>query len=554
MRDYCTGVLIGQFYKNEQCAPGQQVRHDAIATLQAKAYYDGVEEQVFTRVGEQNSRLYVDLCDKQWRVVEIDARGWRIRDDSPVRFLRRRGMMPLPEPTRGGSLDELRPFLNVKGGEEDFLLVTAWLVAVLRPKGPYPVLVFQGEQGTAKSTAARMLRALIDPSTSSLRTIPHGERDLLIAARNSWVVSYDNLSGLKGWLSDALCRLSTGGGLSTRKLYTDDDEILIDVQRPVVLNGIDTGGAKQDLVDRSLFIELQPIPESQRRTEAALWADFEAVTPRLLGTLLDKASTAIQNLPGVHLDSLPRMADFACLAVAAFPGKQDLFLSAYQQNRKSSVEAALEDSVVAQAVRRLMQDHSEWVGTATKLLSDLAELVPQENRKPSVWPQRPNTLSKQLRRDAPALRSIDIDVEFKHSTTRLIHIRTISSSLPSGSSDTRKNGDSVDQSADDADGPRTIPTTQPSAQGARLYAASDDTDGSDADGGQETKAWCNARCVDCDHWSRDGGCAVGLDASDPFVDRRCGRFAAKEDTDQPAEVASLVEDGPFGEYDPDVDG
>ena len=141
----------------------------------------------------------------------------------------------------------------------------------MRPTGPYPVLILQGEQGTAKSTAAKVLRLLIDPSAAPLRTAPLDERDLMIAARNGWIIALDNLSGLSSWLSDALCRIATGGGVSTRELYSDTDEVLIDVQRPIILNGIDDIATRQDLIDRSIIINLEPIPENKRKPEAEFW-------------------------------------------------------------------------------------------------------------------------------------------------------------------------------------------------------------------------------------------------------------------------------------------
>lgn len=147
----------------------------------------------------------------------------------------------------------------------------AWLIQALRPKGAYPVLILQGEQGSAKSTTERLLRALIDPSTAPLRTTPRNERDLIIAATNSWCAAFDNISTLPPWLSDALCRLSTGGGFSARELYTDAEEVLFDVTRPVILNGTTDVATRPDLLDRALVMMLPAIQEEGRTPEADLW-------------------------------------------------------------------------------------------------------------------------------------------------------------------------------------------------------------------------------------------------------------------------------------------
>src|SRR5215217_794982 len=189
-------------------------------------------------------------------------------------------MRPLPLPVRGGSIKVLRSFLNV-GSEGDFVLVVAYLLAALRHRGPYPLLVLSGEQGSAKSTFSSLLRALLDPNTAPLRALPREDRDLFIAASNGHVLAFDNVSGLPAWISDTLCRLATGGGFAVRQLYSDQDEVLFDAARPVILNGIEDIVTRPDLADRAVFLTLEPIPEEPRRPEQELWAAFDAERPRI---------------------------------------------------------------------------------------------------------------------------------------------------------------------------------------------------------------------------------------------------------------------------------
>src|SRR5262249_49187560 len=154
----------------------------------------------------------------------------------PVAFIRSGAMRPLPVPVRPGELDPLWRLLNVR--EDQRTLVVGTLVNGFHPHGPYFVTNYQGEQGTAKSCAARIHRQLIDPAEPILRSAPKDERDLIINAANNWAVALDNLCSLPPWLSDGLCRLSTGGGISTRQLYTDGEEFALSAKRPVILNGI----------------------------------------------------------------------------------------------------------------------------------------------------------------------------------------------------------------------------------------------------------------------------------------------------------------------------
>jgi hypothetical protein len=230
--------LMHRYYEETGGAPNGESMESARGVIQARARFDAPEQVVHVRVGALDERLYLDLGDETWRAVEIDATGWRVIDNPPVRFRRAAGMQPLPAPVSGGSVETLRSFVNVKT-DADFVLAVSWLLAAFRDCGPYPVLILSGEQGSAKSTFSALLRALLDPNTAPLRALPREDRDLFIAANNGHVLAFDNVSGLREWISDTLCRLATGGGFAVRQLYTDQDEVLFDAARPVILNGIE---------------------------------------------------------------------------------------------------------------------------------------------------------------------------------------------------------------------------------------------------------------------------------------------------------------------------
>ncbi|MGD0109552.1 MAG: hypothetical protein ABSC06_36825 [Rhodopila sp.] len=406
--------LARGYFEATESAPSSEALQSALNVIEAKAHFDAPERVVHIRVGGQDSRLNLDLCDPTWRAVEIDATGWRVIDSPPMRFRRAAGMQPLPIPVLNGSIEGLRSFLNVKT-DKDFVLVVAWALAVLRNTGPYPVLVLSGEQGSAKSTFAAILRALLDPNTAPLRALPREDRDLFIAANNGHVLAFDNVSGLPAWISDTLCRLATGGGFAVRQLYTDQDEVLFDATRPVILNGIEDIVTRPDLADRGLFLTLEPIPEERRRPETELWAAFEAERPRILGALLDAVVVGLRQLPGTRLDKLPRMADFAlwvtaCEAALWPPGT---FWLAYCGNRDEAVEGVIDADPVAAAVRTIMVTRTEWTGTASDLLGALAEVAGERIAKSKTWPDSPRALSGRLRRAATFLRKIGIEISFE---------------------------------------------------------------------------------------------------------------------------------------------
>ena len=212
--------LRRRHYEATGAAPRPPEVRSALDLLEARAQFDAPERAVHVRLAEQAGRIYLDLADARWRAVEVGPDGWHVIGSPPVRFRRPAGMLPLPFPVRGGSIEALGSLLNLPH-RNDFVLVVAWLLATLRSGGPHPLLAVAGEQGSAKTVLSKLLKALIDPHAAPVRALARDERELMIAATHSHLLAFDNLSGLPAFLSDALCRLASGGSLAVRRLYTD---------------------------------------------------------------------------------------------------------------------------------------------------------------------------------------------------------------------------------------------------------------------------------------------------------------------------------------------
>ncbi len=400
------GFVSKQFFDAHAKAMNSEALAAAMNLLEAKALFEGEEHPAYVRLAEHEGNIYLDLCNDNWQLVQITPQGWRILDDPPIRFRRSRGMLALPAPETGGCVELLHSYLNLD--DSAWRLVVSWLVATLRPRGPYPILALFAEQGSGKSTVGRLLRELVDPNAAPLRAEPSDGRDLMIAANNSWCLAYDNLSHVPPWLSDAMCRLSTGGGFATRELYTDQDEIIFDSQRPVLLTSIEEVATRSDLLDRCLIVWLPAIPEDRRRAEAELFEGFRKVRPQILGALLNAVAVALHRLPSVKLPGLPRMADFALWATAAetaFGWPSGTFMAAYQGNRESANEVALEASVVARPLLDLLEAQGEWIGSSGELLKVLEDRQGEQFRRLSGWPKNPRSLSGHLKRLGPNLRA-----------------------------------------------------------------------------------------------------------------------------------------------------
>ncbi len=432
--------LVDGHWKETGELPSQSAVSRVICALEARTRSGTSLPAVCVRVGadrdENESSYYLDLGDSSGRAVKISAAGWSIVNRPPVYFKRPGGMLPLPLPSRDGSIDLLRPFVNLS--DEDFRLLTVWMIAALRPVGPYPVLVLHGEQGSAKSTLTRIIAQLIDPQAAPLLAEPESTRDLMVSAFNGWLLAFDNISTLSNRLSDAICRVATGGGFASRKLNANDERHVIHAERPIVLNGIDEFARRSDLVDRMLPFDLPPIEPSQRQPQEEFWAAFSAVSSRILGGLLDALVGGLRELSSVKLAALPRMADFARFGEAvgrALGWPAGTFISAYIGKRRESAATALHDSLVVHALFALAArtGASEWTHSPSELLELLEHVsAPRTIRSPR-WPKTPSLLGNELRRIAPQLRTWGVNVTFgKARTSRKI---TVSFELPSGPAD-----------------------------------------------------------------------------------------------------------------------
>jgi hypothetical protein len=328
----------------------------------------------------------------------------------------------------------LRPYVNVT--DKDFRLLVAWLTAAIRPVGPHPILVLYGEQSSAKTTLAKIVRLLIDPHACPLLGPPTSTCALMVTAVNGWLLAYDNLSALSNWLSDSFCRLVSGGGFAARTLFSNDEVSVIYAQRPMLLSGIDEFVRRGDLIDRCVFLHLPTIPNTRRRAEEEFWKAFQADYPRIFGGMLDAVVGGLRELPSISLPELPRMADFAKWGEAVGRGlgwAPDTFLTAYTTNRRQATIPTLSDSAVANVLVELGPglQHPPWRDCSpTELFDQLTDyyqdttldwnghLSPVVARRKFVaalahWPKDTRAFALELRRIAPQLRLHGLGIEFE---------------------------------------------------------------------------------------------------------------------------------------------
>lgn len=375
-------------------------------------------EDVFVRVGHHDGKIYIDTGNAQGEAIEVDALGWRIVAIPPVHFRRPETLLPLVTPVEHKDPLILRQYLNIES--EDWPLLAAWVVAALHPRGPYPVLAFLSRAGSAKSTQLRLLKRIIDPSAAELRIQLSDVRDLFIAAANSWILAFDNVSQISSEVSDALCVIATGGGFTRKANYTDQEESVINVQRPILLNGIGDVIARQDLMDRSIVIGTPYIPEEKRIDEEAFWQGVERDKPKILGAFLYALSHGLANINTVTLERKPRMADFAKLAVAAEsayidPSADKGFMAVYAENRDRAADTIVENSPVGEVLLRVMGSADSLEETPQDLFLKMETAAKDYEKKADGWPKHHNQLKEALERIAPALDRLGIRCEAKRT-------------------------------------------------------------------------------------------------------------------------------------------
>ena len=400
-----------------------------VSLLEARARFDGGTPSICVRVArssDDNWTYFLDLGDSTGAAVKICPGGWQVIDRPEVQFKRPPGLLPLPVPSRGGSLDLLRPFLNVT--DDAFPLVVAWLTAALRPVGPYPILSIHGEQGSAKTTLARVLRLLIDPQACPLLAEPASTLDLMVTALNGWLLAYDNITAIPNWLSDSLCRIVCGGGLAQRALYSNSERAALYAERPVILNGIEDFVQKSDLVDRTVFLHLPPITQDRRCAEDHLWRAFRAKHSAILGGVLDVMVGGLRHLPSMKLSRMPRMADFARWGEAVGRGlgwENETFLTAYDESRSGAIETSLESTPLGEMLFHFSRTPFQCESSPAEMYSMFTQKVGKKVANSKAWPKSTQKFTNELRRLAPQLRAYGLLITFtKTHGSRLVSIVT----------------------------------------------------------------------------------------------------------------------------------
>ena len=393
--------LAHQFFETYQTPAPQQALADACMVLEGKAAQQD-PQRVHLRIAEHDGAVFLDMGDQDGGVISIRDGQWVVEKTAPVLFRRTKLTGEMPDPATGGGylqLEKLWQFVPVPA--DDRPLVLAWLVqALIQSDVPHPVLALIAEHGSIKSSSARALVALTDPSAVPVRKAPRDAEGWVTAANASWVVALDNISGeIPVWLSDCLCRAATGDGDVRRQLYTDSDVSVVAFRRAVIINGIDIAVTQGDLADRLLRVSL-PRLKGGRKAEKVIAARWESQWPNIFGGLLDLAAKVHHLLPSITVENLPRMADFANVLAGVDKVCRTAGLERYQEQAMRVTAETLDHPFL----NKLIDTRYSCDKTPSSVILAYHTIDDKSWKAPKGWPESPRAVTSLLTRSAPAMR------------------------------------------------------------------------------------------------------------------------------------------------------
>jgi energy-coupling factor transporter ATP-binding protein EcfA2 len=400
--------LTELLYDREGRAPTNEALLNARRVLDMLAHRSGEVRELHTRAAFREGVVFYQLGPG--RVIRIDEKGWMLDPDPPVTFRSVKNLRELPDPREGGKLEDLAQWVNLKT-KRDLRMYIAYVTLVALAHIPRPILLTTGVMGSGKSTASRVVKRLMDPTSSEAVTIDR--RDFLQKASHCFIMMLDNQNALPEWALDTLCRLVTGESDSKRVLYTDDEDLIWAMKRGVILNGINSPSERGDVQDRTLPIELERIDKRNRLPEDDFWMQFTFALPELLGAVFTALSGALRERHTVQLEERPRLADWGLYAAALYESQGwgvKQFVEDWQRVEEAQHQGTLDGSVVAQAIIIFMRDKDRVEKPASKLHTLIEAFVEDDLdlKSDRGWPKTGRTLWKRIREVTPLLESYGI--------------------------------------------------------------------------------------------------------------------------------------------------
>jgi len=432
---------------------GKETLNAQLEALEGSALRGGNKIKVHTRTASSKSDdgyiHYLNLANEKGEIVEVTKDGWKVVRNEHIHF--ELGLGELPLPIESGSLieakDTLFRYLTKLGVKEaDFLIMATTMVENFRDNTAYLIIEIVGPAGATKTSLARGLVSITDPTPSGkLAEIALEEEHIAPASHSSHVITIDNASRLTGEQQDLLCRIAYGFDYVARKLYENSEVVRQHIHNPVIITSILPVITRPDLAARSFRVYLKP--RNAYKSALLLEEEQEEDIGYVLGALLTLFSAGLKHLD-TSKTSKHRMVDFALMGDAictALEYPPDYFSELIEASYKSTAEDFCEGDVFAQRFLEVCsekikhatkaaalpqfdtwkdncsaiehEDGQKAIGITSQALLDAMTNNPRStlsfNDRNEFFPKNPRGLSSKLTLMAPLFKSLGYSVESK---------------------------------------------------------------------------------------------------------------------------------------------
>ena len=270
---------------------------------------------------KKTKNVYIDTNSPSG-IIKIDTDGtWEMGEEQPegARFSRSglTGEMLVDdcELSKEG-YDNLFNHLNVPDKMRNIVLSWAVMRFVM-PTSTCPMLTIVGEKGSGKTTTGSRLKNLVDPmgigiDSEALEGLPRTLENLDMRTIGSSCIIYDNIDSIPQTISDALCRVVTGGGSVNRQFYTNQGLVINRYKRAQIMTAVEMPVMKADLQSRSILIQPGKIT-GMYRSEEEMKEEWEEALPELRGFIFSLAAEVKSRIKGTTHKPLSRLSDFTVI-------------------------------------------------------------------------------------------------------------------------------------------------------------------------------------------------------------------------------------------------
>ena len=433
-----TEYLVAELYSKTGEYSSKNSWEMYIDTLSALATKGGQEKYANMRIARFNGEIFYDLCNKDNQLVRVSPQGINMIDrftngSETPKLIRKKMMTSQVVPKEGANVDlftMLGKYLHMADSDKKLLITTiiSWFISDV----PKVILQLSGEQGSGKTILTKLIQELVDPANREPVDLPDGMKDIGAILASQYLLTFDNICRIKKNIGDVLCKVSTGGAIMTRQLYSNDEANVVSFKNCIILNGISDLTAAPDLKQRIVRINLEKFSDC-RRTEEDIFTSFQKDKPFILYEIFAVLQKVLAGRKFTPTEDMDRMTDFECWGRAiseALFGDAQVFIDAYADNKKEQKYDVLDNAVgeiLYQYTENNIDTEETFKNTSVlwKLLTARAGEQGIDIKDKGLWPKTASTFGKELRLIAEPMRYIGVDISFKRGKTRTVTVKKL---------------------------------------------------------------------------------------------------------------------------------